>query len=309
MAETIAELMGTYALETILLLIVIISLAILGAWWLFETYQEQLWHRGGRLLNQIKQWALLRRVAERFPGLWSFLARRFSPEDYLGLHLTIGLLITLIGIQIFSTLSDIVIEQEGLIHFDQLLSVALHQQASPFEIALFRGVTALGGSYVTTTLGIGVGLLLFTYRRRLLAISWLIMVFGGGLVNLGLKAIFQRPRPTFDAPILTEHGWSFPSGHAMGSLIIYGMLAYLLIIWLDHSWDKLIIVLAVTVILLIGFSRIYLGVHYFSDVVAGFAAGLGWLAIGVSGIEIARRHQTMSSQQVTTEKDETLTHE
>ena len=291
MAETVAELIGTYSLETILLLIGLISLGILGAWSLFETYDERLWHHGSQLLGHLKQWAPLQWLAKRFPSLWSFMARRFAPEDYLGLHLTIGLVVTLIGVQIFGKLSDIIIEQESLINFDQLLSTSLHQQASPLEILLFRTITALGGPYVTTTLGIGVALLLFIYRQRLLAIGWIIAVFGGGLVNLLLKAIFQRPRPTFDVPLVTEIGWSFPSGHAMGSLIIYGMLAYLLVIWVDHRWDKLIVVLAVAVIILIGFSRIYLGAHYFSDVVAGFAAGLVWLAICISGLEIARRHQ------------------
>ena len=76
----------------------------------------------------------------------------------------------------------------------------------------------------------------------------------------------------------------------MGSIVLYGMLTYLLILSFKQQISKFIITVMVVLILLIGFSRLYLGAHYFSDVMAGYVAGLGWLAIVISGTEIARRH-------------------
>jgi len=87
------------------------------------------------------------------------------------------------------------------------------------------------------------------------------------------------------------HSYSFPSGHAMGSLVGYGMLAYLLVIsWADRWQVRVAIVsIAALLILAIGVSRLYLGVHYFSDVVGGYAAGVLWLSAYITGLEIARR--------------------
>jgi undecaprenyl-diphosphatase len=102
--------------------------------------------------------------------------------------------------------------------------------------------------------------------------------------------MFHRTRPTWDVPLLTARGWSFPSGHAMGSLVAYGMLAYLLVRDPKGRPPRMAIVAgAVTLVLLIGLSRMYLGVHYFSDVVGGYAAGMVWLAACITGLEVARR--------------------
>jgi undecaprenyl-diphosphatase len=105
-----------------------------------------------------------------------------------------------------------------------------------------------------------------------------------------LKRVFHRPRPAWDLPILIARGWSFPSGHAMGSLVAYGMLVYLIVRTMGHARRRLALAgCALVLVLLIGLSRMYLGVHYFSDVVAGYAAGTVWLTACITGLEVVRR--------------------
>ena len=114
---------------------------------------------------------------------------------------------------------------------------------------------------------------------------------GGGLLDVVLKLVIRRPRPPGAAAFLQHFSWSFPSGHAMASLIGYGMLAYVLtLLWIHHRSAQIAVVLgAALLIIAIGFSRLYLGVHYFSDVVGGYAAGVLWLSACISGVEVARR--------------------
>ena len=104
---------------------------------------------------------------------------------------------------------------------------------------------------------------------------------------MALKASIARARPTLEALVYAQ-GWSFPSGHTMGSTVSFGMLAYLALTRF-RSHHNLIISLAVLLILFVGASRLYLGVHYLSDVLAGFFAGTAWLVICIVSIEFATR--------------------
>lgn len=101
-------------------------------------------------------------------------------------------------------------------------------------------------------------------------------------INYILKLIFSRERP-ININIITETGYSFPSGHAMISLAVYGFLAYLL--WKsDYKNKKIGIILLIVLIVLIGISRIYLGVHYTSDVLGGFIISLSYLIFFINYI-------------------------
>jgi undecaprenyl-diphosphatase len=119
---------------------------------------------------------------------------------------------------------------------------------------------------------------------------WLIAGAGAGLLNQALKYFYDRPRPPFKDLWVYESNQSFPSGHSLGSLVVFGLLAYLLALLLD--WRGRAAVLGGTglLILTIGFSRIYLGAHYFSDVLGGFCVGAAWLGVCISAIESVRLH-------------------
>jgi membrane-associated phospholipid phosphatase len=232
-------------------------------------------------------------LRQRHPRLWRFFGARLAPDNYLGLHLTIGLLVTLAAMVGFGALADAVADQEELTEFDQQLAASLHQNGTIDQIGIFEAITRFGDYWTLVCLGLAVSLILLISRRRLLLIGWVVALAGSGFLNAMLKALFHRSRPVLANPWLTEPGWSFPSGHAMGSLVAYGMLAYILIVAWRVRFPRMIIAVTIALVLAIGFSRIYLGVHFFTDVAAGYAAALMWLAICVSGCEVARRREQM----------------
>jgi undecaprenyl-diphosphatase len=228
----------------------------------------------------------------------AFLRRRLSTEEYLGLHLTVGLLLSAAALGLFAWVAHVVIGQGAIVRFDNEFgeSLAHHREAHPWARGFFFGVTQLGSVEFMTGLVLAVGLLLLVRRQRLLALVWLFAVLGGGLLDAGIKLVFQRERPAFRDPGILETTASFPSGHSMGSIIGYGLLAYFLILILPRGWMRWTIpVLLIGVALLIGCSRIYLGAHYFSDVLGGFLVGTAWLAACITGIEAIRRRTRAGS--------------
>src|SRR5437660_1381191 len=222
---------------------------------------------------------------------WTFAAARFARGEYLGLHLTIGLAINLAGLWLFAAVTEDVIHHDPLTQFDVALLDWLHARATPTGYAVFNTISSLGAAVTLTILALAVGLVLAGRREWILLAGWLAAFGGGGLLDVVLKLVIRRPRPPGAAAFLQHFSWSFPSGHAMASLIGYGMLAYVLtLLWIHRRSAQIAVVLgAALLIVAIGFSRLYVGVHYFSDVVGGYAAGVLWLSACISGLEVARR--------------------
>src|SRR5437867_3215624 len=216
---------------------------------------------------------------------------RFARGEYLGLHLTIGFAISLAGLWLFGGITEDVIHHDPLTQFDVTLLEWFHARATPVGYAIFNAISLLGSPVTLTILALGVGLLLAARRQWILLAGWLAAFAGGGVLDAVLKLAIRRPRPPGAAAFLQHFSWSFPSGHAMASLIGYGMLAYVLtVLWIQRRSAQIAVVLgAALLIIAIGFSRLYLGVHYFSDVVGGYAAGVLWLSACISGVEVARR--------------------
>jgi membrane protein DedA with SNARE-associated domain/membrane-associated phospholipid phosphatase len=226
--------------------------------------------------------AEIRAWATRQPKASSFVARRFALTEYLGLHLTIGLGLSLGALWLFGGIAEDVIHHDPLTQFDLTIAHGFHRRVSPMGVALAKGMSLLGSPDFIAAWGLVVVGLLLVRRQYLLLGGWVAALAAGGLLDVALKMVFHRTEPTW--------GWSFPSGHAMGSLVAYGMLAYLLVRKARRRRQRLgIIAGAALLIASIGLSRMYLGVHYFSDVIGGYAAGVVWLAACISGLEIVRR--------------------
>jgi undecaprenyl-diphosphatase len=120
----------------------------------------------------------------------------------------------------------------------------------------------------------------------------MLAVFGGILLNVVLKHLFLRPRPEWKDPLLTLTTYSFPSGHTMVATVFYGSLcAFVFSSVRDWRWRVLAVVVSALMISLVGFSRIYLGVHYLSDVLAAIAEGLAWLAFSFLAVDFAKRRR------------------
>lgn len=238
----------------------------------------------------------LARLRQRYDAQLRWLLRRLTPGLYLGLHLTTGLAVAAGCLWLFGGVSEDVVRGDPLVGFDMTLAGALHDSATPALSAFFLAVTALGSVEAVALIGLVVGAVLAKRRQRLLLVTWTVALAGGVVLNQLLKEVFARPRPVFEQPLLLETSYSFPSGHAMESLILYGMLAYFAVLVL-RSWRARVAVVfgAGSLVLLIGFSRIYLGVHYFSDVTAGYAAGGLWLSALISGVETIRMAKAKST--------------
>jgi membrane-associated phospholipid phosphatase len=123
---------------------------------------------------------------------------------------------------------------------------------------------------------------------------WIIAIVGGVLLDEMLKLAFRRARPSVASEFISGSSWSFPSGHAMNSLVGYAMLAFLLREHLTSTRARIAVTIgAVLLIAAIGFSRLYLGVHYLSDVTAGYLAGSAWVLACVTAerYAIGRSHR------------------
>jgi membrane protein DedA with SNARE-associated domain/membrane-associated phospholipid phosphatase len=230
------------------------------------------------------------RLRTRYYAQLRWLLRRLTPGQYLGLHLTVGLLAAAGGLWLFGGLAEDLLTGDPIVRFDRVLDDYLHAHATPPLTTFFLIVTALSSIEAIVLLGVVVAAFLAWGRRWLFLGSWLAAVAGSVVLNQLLKGLFDRPRPFFEHPLLIETSYSFPSGHAMESFVVYGMLAYFAVLAL-RSWKARVAVVfgVALLVMLIGFSRLYLGVHYFSDVLAGYAAGGVWLSALVTGAETIRR--------------------
>lgn len=173
----------------------------------------------------------------------------------------------------------VVVRQFGFNDIDPSIMLFVYEFRTPSLTEFMKGATFFGstGLIIVALLA---SLTLFAKRHLRPAAWFLILVGSGAAANAILKKLVARPRPTL-APLIRETDFSFPSGHAMDSLIVYGAIAFLLMQLMPKSQYRLLAAtMAVLIIAVIGFSRIYLGVHFPSDVLAGYLFGAGWLLVG-----------------------------
>ncbi len=212
----------------------------------------------------------------------------------LGRHLLIGLLLSLAALAVFTFLARNITGPGSVTDFDQTVATDLHQLAheSPRLVRFFTVVTSIGDPATMIVMAFSVAIVLVWWRHLLLAVVWCVAQAGGGLLNEALKYSFVRARPTFADPFVHLTSYSFPSGHSMGSFIGYGLLAYLLLISIQRRWLGITLATLLGILIAaIGFSRLFLGAHWFSDVIGGFCAGVVWLTTCITAIETVRRRR------------------
>ena len=175
---------------------------------------------------------------------------------------------------------------------DQTLADAIAQHTPVAAMQGFAWLTHLGDPPVLALLGLVVAVALWTRRERLLAIGWALALGGNALLNPLLKNVFERVRPVHDHGLVAQAtGFSFPSGHSSGAMVAYGMLLYLSLRVLPPRWHALAAMGAVALVLGVACSRVFLRVHFASDVAAGLLSGLAWSGVCVAGLEFARHRQ------------------
>jgi membrane-associated phospholipid phosphatase len=159
---------------------------------------------------------------------------------------------------------------------DRSLLLWIHQFANPQLDGVMLFITALGDPCVVITVFISTIAWLGMKRRYTDGIRFIIVSVGGASINYVMKLFFAKPRPELWPRLISETSFSFPSGHAVGSMVVYGFIAYILARELP-SYQRYIYAVASVLIIAIGFSRLYLGVHYPTDIIAGYGVGILWL--------------------------------
>ena len=183
-----------------------------------------------------------------------------------------------------------------LLQTDAQIVKDLHMLAL-HSIPFIVGLTILGyyvGEEVIVV--IGVVLVLYFLYKRYWTEMWMVLIAWGGEAGLWwlLAFYFNRSRPVFSDPVWHQMtAPSFPSGHVFGAVLCYGLLAYLIVPKLSSRfWKAVVIALAVLIILYVGFSRLFVGDHYPSDILAGYGLGLAWGGFVYTSVElIARKHK------------------
>lgn len=224
----------------------------------------------------------------KHPSLVVFLTERLSPQNYLGLHLTAGFFLSAIFIVILGKIIEDILTGEPLVVVDRWVIEHILYFRTPSVTKAAMVFTQLGGTAMILSGSAMVSAYLFIKKRFDYLLTLLAAVLGGNILVLMLKISIHRPRP--ERPLVEAAGFSFPSGHAMMSVIFYGLTAYFLIRAVK-SWrlQVFVVLTVVFMVFLIGFTRIYLQSHYLSDILAGYAGGLFWLTVCVTGLEIYKK--------------------
>ncbi|MPZ91408.1 MAG: phosphatase PAP2 family protein [Actinobacteria bacterium] len=263
------------------IIVVVLAVVVVATRWIAANY-PRLHNRIERLLERPR----IRTLRERYHKEIAFLARRFDPRARLGLSVTVGVLVVVSFGLVFGEIFDEVIEQDtGFVDGPALRFLTDHR--SPEVTTIMRSVTFFGGSIVALFMMTAAIVVHYVKTRESRQPAFLAFCLVGALgLAPVIKLIVQRARPEI-SPVMDVGGYAFPSGHATTSMIVFGALAYVLTRRLSWRADVWIWAGAGIASFLIGFSRLYLGVHWPTDVVGGWALGLLWLALGGVVTEIA----------------------
>ena len=206
-------------------------------------------------------------------------ARKKSFLEFFTVSLSLGLIASIAAILFFAWLSSEVLEGETK-HFDAVTRDFVHQFASPTVTATMRGISFIGSTLFLSTASIV--MFIWFMSRHWRRDAWLfgLTMIGAGILNTTLKLTFGRPRPVPFFNLLAPESFSFPSGHSLASFCFFGALATILSARINNRKIHLTVwTVAAVIVFLIGLSRIYLGVHYTTDVIAGFTAALIWVSV------------------------------
>ena len=237
------------------------------------------------LLIKLVLWSLMLQRLSRF---W---VRRVYP-DLVTLTAAIGaigLLGCVLLLLLIAKLCQEILEKESFA-FDRSFLLWLHQFATPGLDRLMLAVTQLGNPAVVIPIAALTLVILWSRRWRQEAKLFAIACIGGAILNTGLKLVFTRTRPDLWKRLIVEISYSFPSGHALGSVVLYGIISY----FLAQAYPKytaLFYSLAIVLVFAISLSRLYLGVHWPTDILAGWCIGGLWLMVCITMLKLQRLNQ------------------
>jgi len=281
---------GRVSLLLAILIAVVAGVVILWRW--FEK------NRGTVVASLDEQWerattsTQMDKLRPKHPRVWKVVTGEFAREEYLTVHLLIGFAVSLAIIGIFASITETIVDNSPLTRSDVTVAARLRESVAPSALRFFAFLSSLGGRGAMTVLLFGGATVYAVRRRGLELVGWCAAFIGGALLDATLRFVVRRSELPFADVVLIDWGTGLASGHALGVLVGYGMLAYFVSSLVrSAAWRTVVAVIATAMVVAITISRLYLGQHYISDASAGLAAGLIWLATCISGIEVARQRK------------------
>lgn len=273
--------------------------AILGGILVFVLLLVWLWRWAVRHESSIKQtWDhFLRRprvnaLRLRFAPQLAFIQARLSPHNYLGLQLTIGALILIGASWLFGGIAEDVVTGDPLTIVDLHVAQWFNAHSTPLLTQAMLAITHAHDPVPVTTAVVLIAVYLAWKKDWYWLLCLGVTVPLGMLLNVFMKYAFHRARPSVDNPLLVLTTYSFPSGHVAGATLCYGVVAAMLVSRISAwRWRVLLVLAAITMVVLVALTRIYLGVHYLSDVLAASAEGVAWLTLCLTGLHTYWGHR------------------
>lgn len=220
------------------------------------------------------------RVRRRTPAFWHFIVRRFSHGERYGLDFTLAFLFILGAMWGFLEIMEAAVTEADLNRLDTRIQSIMAMVLTPEVTEYMVFITNLGGTRATIIGVLVVGLPLLFLRRWWSLFGLVFAAAGGGIIIFGLKFFFQRARPI--ETVIDVGGYAFPSGHAFAAMVFFGYLIHLSYRHFRLPAIQIFATLLGSImIFLIGSSRVYLNVHWLTDVVGGWIAGFAWLLVSI----------------------------
>lgn len=271
----------------------IFVLLLMWLWRWLVRHEAAVQERWARVLAHPRIVALRARFAPQI----AFVQARFSPRGYLGLHLTVGALIVIGASWLFGGIAEDVLTGDPLVIVDRRVADWLHMHATPGLTSLMTVVSALHNGLAIAVYGVLFALYLAVKRDGYWLLVLLLVVPGGAVLHVLVMHAFERTGPSFAEEVLALSGFSFPSGHVLSATVLYGVLAAFAVshtkVW---RWRVFAVLAAFFAVVLVAFSRLYLGVHYLSDVLGAWALGIAWLAFCLTGVHTLHRGNALPSK-------------
>ena len=221
------------------------------------------------------------------------MSQQPTHDYFFGGQLVVGVLIFIGTTLTLVALAEHVMTGRPLTAVDQQLSEWLARNRTPTLTALFIVITSLGSTAVAVIVAFVLGIYLLKRKQKYWFAATTLTIAGGTLLNRMLKLAFQRARPELDDPIRMFAGYSFPSGHTVAATVVFGAVALLLFVKAKSRGARVLVLLvAGLVISMVGFSRIYLGAHYLTDVLAAIAEGIAWMSLSFTFVTFLKRRRT-----------------
>ena len=217
-------------------------------------------------------------------------------------HVIIGVLLSIIFTVVFVRLFDFVADAKNVTPFDRDLLWFMNQHRNAILTRIATVLAHMGSPTVVVGLALAAAVAGLIWRKiRGAAWTLPIAVIGAGLIIQGVKMMMHRPRPSLYTPLLHEGGFSFPSGHSLIAMVVYGLLGYFALHLVKNKAGRLAVrIITVLVVFSIGLSRVYVQVHYPTDVLAGWTAGIPWLVACLGLHEVLARRWPASGEPVLT---------